>query len=451
MKEFDLFVIGAGSGGVRAARMAAATGAKVAVAEDRYMGGTCVNVGCVPKKLYVYASEYAHSFADARGFGWDVKVEGHNWQALVEAKKAEISRLNGIYNNMLDNTGVEVFNARATLVGPNEVEVGGERVKATRILVATGGWPYMPALPGIEHAVSSNEIFDLEAFPQRILIVGGGYVAVEFAGVFNGLGSQVHLSYRGPQVLKSFDQDMVLALQEEMRKNQIDLRLNEIPQSIEKLADGSLRVHMKDGEPLEVDQVLMATGRQANTAGLGLESAGVETRKNGSIPVDDGYQTNVPSVFALGDVIGHNYQLTPVATSEAMVFVARQFGGDAERLMDYRDIPTAIFSQPNLGTVGLLEDEAKEKGHDVDVYLANFKAMKHTLSGRDERTLMKLVVDSDNDRVLGCQMLGADAGEIIQGIAVALKAGATKAQFDATVGIHPTSAEEFVTMRSKTR
>ena len=334
MKEFDLFVIGAGSGGVRAARMSAGAGARVAIAEDRYMGGTCVNVGCVPKKLYVYASEYAHAFSDAKGFGWDVSVGGHDWSALVASKKAEISRLNGIYNTMLDNTGVELFNARAKIVGPNEVEVGGERVKAKRILVATGGWPYMPAIEGIEHAVSSNEIFDLEHFPKRILIVGGGYVAVEFAGVFNGLGSQVHLSYRGARVLKSFDEDMVLALQDEMRKNKIDLRLNEVPERIEKLEDGSLRVHMKGAEALEVDQVLMATGRQANTSGLGLESAGVETRKNGSIPVDDGYQTNVPSVFALGDVIGHNNQLTPVPTSEAMVIVARQNGGDAKREMD---------------------------------------------------------------------------------------------------------------------
>lgn len=373
MADYDLFVIGAGSGGVRAARMAAATGAKVAIAEDRYMGGTCVNVGCVPKKLYVYASEYAHQFQDAKGFGWSVAEPQHNWSQLVSAKKHEIARLNKIYEGLLDNVDATLYDGRAVVTGPNSVQVNGQTVTADRIMVATGGWPRMPDLPGIEHAVSSNEIFDLEHFPQRILVVGGGYVAVEFAGIFNGLGAKVTLSYRGGRILRSFDPEIVDVLGAEMDKNGIDIRLNDSPRSLTKNDDGSITVTFKDREPQTVDAVLMAVGRVANTANLGLDNAGVQLREDGSIPVDDGYQTNVPSVFALGDVIGGQYQLTPVATSEAMVFVARQFGDASDAAMDYRDVPTAIFSQPNIGTVGLTEGEARDAGHDIQVFKSGFK------------------------------------------------------------------------------
>ena len=451
MKHYDLFVIGAGSGGVRAARMAAATGAKVAIAEDRYMGGTCVNVGCVPKKLYVYASEYAHQFEDARGFGWNLERPAHDWSQLVSAKKNEISRLNGIYDNLLAGANVELFNARATVVDTNTVQVGDTQVSADKILIATGGWPFVPDIPGAELTVTSNEIFDLDVFPKRILIVGGGYVAVEFAGIFNGLGSQTTLSYRGDRFLKYFDQEIVSALAVEMEKSGIELALNDYPTSFSRQADGAILVSFKQAEPAEYDAVLMATGRVPNVKGLGLTELGVDMADNGAIRVNSAYQTSVDSIFALGDVVEDSWQLTPVATSEAMVFVRRWFGEDADATMDYRDIPTAIFSQPNIGTVGLIESEAREQGIDIDVYVSNFKAMRHTLSGRDERTLMKLIVRQSDQRVLGCQMLGPDAGEIVQGLAVALKAGATKADFDATVGIHPTAAEEFVTMRSVTR
>ena len=451
MKHYDLFVIGAGSGGVRAARMAAATGAKVAIAEDRYMGGTCVNVGCVPKKLYVYASEYAHQFEDARGFGWNIERPAHDWSQLVSAKKNEISRLNGIYDNLLAGANVELFNARATVVDANTVQVGDTQVSADKILIATGGWPFVPDIPGAELTVTSNEIFDLDVFPKRILIVGGGYVAVEFAGIFNGLGSQTTLSYRGDRFFKSFDQEIVSALAVEMEKSGIELALNDYPTGFSQQPDGAIQVSFKQAESAEYDAVLMATGRVPNVKGLGLENLGVDMADNGAIRVNSGYQTSVDSIFALGDVVEDSWQLTPVATSEAMVFVRRWFGEDADATMDYRDIPTAIFSQPNIGTVGLIESEAREQGIDIDVYVSNFKAMRHTLSGRDERTLMKLIVRQSDQRVLGCQMLGPDAGEIVQGLAVALKAGATKADFDATVGIHPTAAEEFVTMRSVTR
>ena len=451
MKKFDLFVIGAGSGGVRAARMAAATGASVAVAEDRYMGGTCVNVGCVPKKLYVYASEYRHQIEDAAGFGWQIPAPSHDWSALVQAKTAEISRLNGIYDSMLEGADVTVFNARAHIAGPQRIQVGDERVHAEKILIATGGWPFLPDIPGIEHTVTSNEIFDLPEFPERILVVGGGYVAVEFAGVFNGLGSQTTLSYRGPMFLKNFDQEIVGSLAEEMRKAGVNLAFDDYPTAFVRTAEGAIRVDFKHAESAEFDAVLMATGRAPNVQGLGLETLGVATTAQGAIKVDSGYQTNVPGVYALGDVIEDSWQLTPVATSEAMVFVRRAFGSEDQAEMDYRDIPTAIFSQPNIGTVGLIKQEAKDQGIAIDVYVSNFKAMRHTLSGRDERTLMKLLVRKDDQRVIGCQMLGPDAGEIVQGLAVAIKAGATKADFDATVGIHPTAAEEFVTMRSVTR
>ncbi|WP_308367831.1 MULTISPECIES: glutathione-disulfide reductase [unclassified Microbulbifer] len=444
--EFDLFVIGAGSGGVRAARMAAAAGMRVAVAEDRYMGGTCVNVGCVPKKLFVYASSYSESFEDSAAYGWRGKTADFDWPILRDNNAAEITRLNGIYRNLLANAGVLVVDGRARVEGLHQVAVDDRVYTAERILVATGSWPYVPEFPGREYAITSNEIFSLETFPRRILVVGGGYIAVEFAGIFAGLGAETHLSYRRDLFLRGFDRDIREFVRDEIGKKGVRLHFNHRIEAIEKQDDGSLLVRADGGGALAVDTVLYATGRVANTRGLGLEALGVVLHRDGTISVDDNFRTSVPSIYALGDVTGEP-QLTPVALAEAMALVKHlQTGQPAE--IDYNHIPTAVFCQPNIGTVGLSEEEARDSGISVVVYKSDFKPMRHTVSGRDERTLMKLVVDADTDRVVGVHMVGPDAGEIIQGMAVALKAGATKAVFDQTIGIHPTAAEEFVTMRN---
>lgn len=445
--DFDLFVIGAGSGGVRAARMAAASGMRVAVAEDRYMGGTCVNVGCVPKKLFVYASSYREAFEDAQAYGWSGQTDAQFvWPTLRDNNAREITRLNGIYRNLLGNAGVHIIDGRARLTGRQQVSVGDVSYSAERILVATGGWPFVPDFPGSEHAITSNEVFSLEVFPRRVLVVGGGYIAVEFAGIFAGLGAETHLSYRRELFLRGFDNDIRRFVRDEMTKKQVNLRFNDDVKSIEKQADGSLKVHSADGSELEVDAVLYATGRKPNTRGLGLEKLGVVLHKDGTIGVDDNFRSSVTSIFALGDVTG-GPELTPVALAEAMALVKHwQTGKTAE--IDYNNIPTAVFCQPNIGTVGLTEEEARQSGVPVVIYKSDFRAMRHSVSGRDERTLMKLIVDDSNDRVVGAHMVGPDAGEIIQGIAVAMKAGATKSIFDQTIGIHPTAAEEFVTMRS---
>lgn len=444
--EFDLFVIGAGSGGVRAARMAAATGMRVAVAEDRYMGGTCVNVGCVPKKLFVYASSFSESFEDSAAYGWRGRDADFDWPTLRDNNAAEITRLNGIYRNLLVNTGVQVIDGRARVEGRHQVAVGDRVYSTERILVATGSWPYVPEFPGREYAITSNEIFSLETFPRRILVVGGGYIAVEFAGIFAGLGAETHLSYRRDLFLRGFDRDIREFVRDEIGKKGVQLHFNHRIEAIEKQDDGSLLVREDGGGALAVDTVLYATGRVANTGGLGLEALGVVLHRDGTISVDDNFRTSVPSIYALGDVTGEP-QLTPVALAEAMALVKHlQTGQPAE--IDYNHIPTAVFCQPNIGTVGLTEEEARDSGISVVIYKSDFKPMRHTVSGRDERTLMKLVVDADTDRVVGVHMVGPDAGEIIQGMAVALKAGATKTVFDQTIGIHPTAAEEFVTMRS---
>lgn len=443
--DFDLFVIGAGSGGVRAARMSARYGARVAIAEERYLGGTCVNVGCVPKKLFVYGSEFSSAFRDAGGFGWTVANPRFDWPTLRDNKTREIGRLNGIYEKLLADAGVEVLTGRAKITGPQGVEIGGREYRSRYILVATGGWPWIPDIPGKELAISSNEVFYLEQFPRRVLLVGGGYIAVEFAGIFNGLGSETHLSYRGPLFLRGFDDDVRRHLGDEMARRGVDLHFDSEVTSIEKLSNGSLRVQMSDGV-LEVDAVLYATGRKPNVTGLGLENTGVKLDEDGAIVVDDRFRTGEPSIYALGDVIDR-VPLTPVAIHEAMTLAANLFdGGDG--VMDYANIPSAVFSQPTIGTVGLTEEEARQRyGDDLAVFSTTFKAMKQTLAGGDDRVLMKLLVNRSTDRVLGCHMVGEGAGEIIQGLAVAMKAGATKADFDATVGIHPTAAEEFVTMR----
>jgi len=442
--DYDLFVIGAGSGGVRAARMAAGFGAKVAVAEDRYMGGTCVNVGCVPKKLYVYASEFSRSFSDARNFGWDSSKPAFNWATLRDNKKREISRLNGIYSRLLEGVKAEVIDGRARIVDAHTVAVGERTFSAGKILVATGGWPHIPRFPGSELAISSNEIFDLEHFPQRLVIVGGGYIAVEFAGIFNGLGSQVTQLYRGPLFLRGFDADIRAHAAREIARTGVDLRFEVNVESIARGANG-LVLALTDGSSIEADTVLYATGRKANIDGLGLENVKVEVNEFGNVVADGEYRTAEPSIFALGDVTG-GMELTPVALAEGMSFARRQFGG-LENIVDYDFIPTAVFCQPNIGTVGFTEEQARARFGHIRLFKSTFKPMKHTISGREEQTFMKLVVDKATDRVVGAHMVGPDAGEIMQGFAIAMRAGASKALFDTTIGIHPTAAEEFVTMR----
>ena len=442
--DYDLFVVGAGSGGVRCARMSAGYGARVAVAEERYLGGTCVNVGCVPKKLFSYGSHYPSAFEDASGYGWNVGQHTLDWRRLIENKNREIERLNGIYRTILKNSDVTIHEARATLIDEHAILVGGEEVTADKILIATGGWPAVPQISGREYAITSNEAFFLDQLPERVIMVGGGYIAVEFAGIFHGYGAHVTQLYRGDFFLRGFDQDIRRHLADEMIKQGVDLRFNANITSLEKTAHG-LMATLEDGSTLETDVVMYATGREPNTRKIGLEGLGVEMKKDGSIVVDDQFRTTVDNIYALGDVIDR-FQLTPVAITEAMVLSANLFNGQ-KLTTDYTDIPTAVFSHPNIGTVGLSEEQAREKFPGVDIYLSTFKPMLHTLTGRDERTLMKLIVEKESDRVVGCHMVGPDAGEIIQGMGVALKAGATKAHFDATVGIHPTAAEEFVTMR----
>ena len=445
--DFDLIVIGAGSGGVRAARMAAAAGMRVAVVEERYMGGTCVNVGCVPKKLFVYASAYREAFEDARAYGWEGQDGARFiWPTLRDNNAREITRLNGIYRNLLTGAGVHIIDGRAQVSGRHQVSVRNETYTAERLLVATGGWPFVPEFPGSEFVITSNEVFSLEVFPHRVLVVGGGYIAVEFAGIFAGLGAETHLSYRRDLFLRGFDNDVRTFVRDEMGKKGIHLHFNHQVKAIEKLEGGALRVTGSDGEALEVDAVLYATGRKPNTKGLGLDALGVVTHKDGTIGVDDNFRSSVTSIYALGDVTG-GPELTPVALAEAMALVRHWQSGETAEI-DYNNIPTAVFCQPNIGTVGLTEEEARQAGIAVAIYRSDFRAMRHSVSGRDERTLMKLIVDKESDRVVGVHMVGPDAGEIIQGMAVAMKAGATKSVFDQTIGIHPTAAEEFVTMRT---
>ena len=441
----DLFVIGAGSGGVRAARISASLGAKVIVAEGLYLGGTCVNVGCVPKKLYVYGSEFGKTFKDAEGFGWTVNGASFDWPTLRDNKTREISRLNSIYDRLLDGSGAQVISGMAKLIDAHTVEVNGTQYHAKKILLATGSWPTKPEFSGNELAITSNEIFDLDSFPQRLLVVGGGYIATEFACIFNGLGAQVTQLYRGDLFMRGFDNDIRSFAAEEIRKTGVDLRFNSNIVSLSRTSEG-LEAQLTDGSSIVIDAVLCATGRHPNIEGLGLEKTAVTLDARGYVSADERFQTDEPSIFALGDMTG-GPQLTPVAIEQAMAFAQTQFG-DAEKVMDYAFIPTAVFCQPNIGTVGFTEEACEARGIDIDVYLSDFKPMKHTLSGRDERTLMKLIVDKSSDRVIGLHMVGPDAGEICQGMAVAMKAGATKADFDSTVGIHPTAAEEFVTMRT---
>lgn len=448
MYDFDLFLIGAGSGGVRAARMAAQMGVRVAVAEGAALGGTCVNVGCIPKKLYSYAAGYAEAFHESTGYGWRGEAPVLDWDALKRARAAEISRLNDIYSKLLAASGAIVLEGWAHIEGPNTVAIGDKCYTAKHIVVATGGTPHVPNIPGRDLVVTSDSMFGLPKVPRRLTVVGAGYIACEFASIFQGLGSKVTLVYRGNHLLKDFDSDVSSFIAQEMTRAGIDIKLNWKPKSVIRNEEGGLRLMREGGAHCDADVVLFATGRVPNIRELGLETAGVSLTEKGAIAVDSNYRSNVPSIHAIGDVSSAK-QLTPVALAEAMVLVNHLFG-DGNRQVDYTNIPTAVFTHPNIGTVGLTEEEARATlGNDgVTIYRADFRALRHTLSGSLERTLMKLVVDKLTDRVIGVHMVGPDAGEVIQGFAVALRAGASKAVFDSTIGIHPTVAEEFVTMRT---
>ena len=444
--DYDLFTIGAGSGGVRASRMSAFFGAKVAVAEERYLGGTCVNAGCIPKKLLVYAAHFSEDFSDAAGYGWTVGERSVNWRKLIANKDREISRLNGVYRGILSDNGVEIIEGHAEIVDPHTVTVDGRRHTAKYILVAVGSWPVVPKIPGAEHAITSNEAFHLDSLPKKVIIVGGGYIGAEFAGILYGLGSHTTQLYRGELFLRGFDDDIRRTLAEEMRKRGIELRFNRDIKRIDK-AGAILKATLNDGETIDANQILYATGRAPLTRNLGLERAGVQLKDHGAVAVDEYCKSSVDNIYAIGDCTDR-LMLTPVAIAEGMALANTLFNNKLTR-PGYLNVPTAVFSTPNCGTVGLTEQEARQRDFQVDIYRTSFRPLKHTLTGKDERTMMKLVVDAATDRVLGCHMVGPDAGEIIQGLAVALNCGATKAQFDATIGIHPTAAEEFVTMRAK--
>ena len=448
--DYDLFTIGAGSGGVRASRYAARLGARVAAAEERYLGGTCVNAGCIPKKLLSYAAHYGEDFAHAAGYGWRLAAPAFDWHALIANKDREIERLNGVYAKLLAGAGVTLLRGRAMLADAHTVVVDGRRISARYILIATGGWPVVPPIPGAELAISSNEAFHLGELPRRVLVVGGGYIAVEFASIFNGLGADTTLVYRGERLLKEFDADLGSFLAAQMQRKGVHIRFHSTIGQIARGAQGGgLRATLADGSVLEADCVMYATGRAPNTRGLGLEHAGVQVAANGAIAVDSKFQSSAPSVYAVGDVIDR-VLLTPVALAEGMVVAENLFGAGG-RSMDYEGIPTAIFSNPNVGTVGLSEAQARARFGEIDLYRTTFVPLRHQLTGSGEQVLMKLVVERDTERVLGVHVVGPDAGEIVQGFAVALKCGATKRQFDATIGIHPTIAEELVTLRDAVR
>ena len=443
--DYDLFVIGAGSGGVRACRIAASLGARVAVAEERHFGGTCVNVGCVPKKLFSYAAHYFDDFEDSKGFGWEFDNLRFDWGVLKANKDSEISRLNGIYKSMLDSNQVEIFEAHARISGPNTIQVNGKTISAKHILVAVGGWPWIPEFPGSELTVSSNDVFAMDQLPAEIAVIGGGYIAVEFASIFSRLGCKTSLIYRGDQLLRGFDEDIRKFITAEIG-TQVDLYLEEDVQEIVKLSN-KLKVSFKSGAKLTCEMVLAATGRLPLTDDLGLETVDVQLAENGAIMVNEHFQTAQSSIYAVGDVIDR-IALTPVALAEGQI-VARSLFCNDEKAMDYQNIATAVFCHPNIGTVGLSEHEALDAGLEVDIYESVFRPLKHTLSGRDEKSMIKMIVDRQSDRVVGLHMVAADAGEIVQGLSVAINCGATKADFDRTIGIHPTLAEELVTMRTK--
>jgi glutathione reductase (NADPH) len=444
--DYDLITIGAGSAGVRACRIAAAYGARVAVIEERYLGGTCVNVGCIPKKLLVYASEYGPALEEAAGFGWTIAPGSFDWARLITNKNREIERLNGVYGDLLTSAGAAIIDGRAVLVDAHTVAVGERRLSAEYILIATGSWPVVPPIPGAEHAITSNEAFFLSDLPASVILVGGGYIAAEFAGIFHGLGVKVTQLYRGDLFMRGFDDDLRVKLAEEMRKRGIDLRFNAEVTRIERRGKG-VRAALEDGATLDADLIMYATGRVPNTRAIGLERAGVELDEAGAVVVDRYSRSSQPNIYAVGDCT-NRAMLTPVAIAEGQAVAETLFNRNPTAI-DYSLVPTAVFSQPALGTVGLTEAEARKRLGEVDLYKSHFRPLRHTISGRDERAFMKLVVERKTQQVVGCHMVGADAGEIIQGLAVALRCRATKADFDATIAIHPTAAEEFVTMRKR--
>ena len=446
--DYDLIVLGAGSGGVRASRLAAGYGKKVAVVESAALGGTCVNVGCVPKKLFYYASHFSEEFQHSRGFGWQLVAQQFDWPTLLRHKNKEIERLNGIYEKLLLNAGVTIIEGRGQFVGPHEVSVNKQVYSAERIIIATGAQSYIPPIKGWQSIETSNEAFFMQQFPRRVVVIGGGYIAVEFAGIFSGMGAETHLVHRRQRFLKEFDEDIQIELTAELHKKNMQMHLGVEVVEVEKLPDGTFKLKLTDNSTIEADYILCATGRVPNSKDLALAKAGVETQDNGSIVVDKNFQTNVQSVYAIGDVIDR-VQLTPVAIAEAVALIEHIYEHKPVQL-NYRNIATAVFSQPNVGTAGLTEHKARKLYNKLRVYKSKFRHLKHTLSGSDEKTFMKLIVDDETDKVIGVHMVGADAGEIIQGMAVALQAGATKQQFDGTIGIHPTAAEEFVTMKEYT-
>jgi len=442
---YDLFVIGGGSGGVRAARIAAGHGAKVAVAEESRLGGTCVIRGCVPKKLLSYAAHFHEDFEDARNYGWTVGEASFDWATLIANKDKEIDRLNGIYKKLLSGSKVDLLESRAVMTDPHTLDVGGKRVTAKNILIAVGGWPERPKVPGIEHSITSNEAFHLAKMPKDVVIVGGGYIAVEFAGIFNGLGAKVTQLYRGEQILRGFDDDVRNFLAAEMAKKGVTIKTQADVARIDKTGD-RLSVTLKSGETVACDAIMYATGRSPKTDGMGLKEVGVKLKQNGAIEVDETSQTSVSNIHAVGDCTDR-VNLTPVAIREGHAYADSIFGKKVWNV-DHKTIASAVFSHPPVGIVGLSERDARKEGRELDIYKADFKPLKHTVSGRDERTLMKLVVDRNSQVVLGVHMVGMDAPEIVQAIAIAVKMGATKQQFDAAVAVHPTAAEEFVTMRT---
>ncbi|PQM27556.1 glutathione-disulfide reductase [Sphingopyxis lindanitolerans] len=444
--DYDLFVIGAGSGGVRASRVAASHGARVAVAEEHRVGGTCVIRGCVPKKLLVYGAHFAEDIHDARKFGWDVPDCTFNWDVLRDNVLAEVDRLEGLYGQTLDSHKVTLFKTRATVVGPQKVRLAdGKELTAERILIATGGWPHVPEFPGSDHAITSNEVFHLDALPKRIVIAGGGYIANEFAGIFNEFGSKVTIVNRGDTILRGYDEQIRDRLLQISMTKGIDFKFNAPFQSIEKQEDGTLTVHLENCEPIEAEAVLVAAGRVPNTKGLGLEEIGVALDEKGAVVVDATNQSSVPSLYAVGDVT-NRIQLTPVAIREGQAFADSVFGGKPT-LVDYANVPSAVFSHPPIGAVGMTEAEARNRLGSVRIYTSDFRAMKNVLAGRNERALYKMVVNEATDQVVGLHMIGPDAPEILQAAAVAVKAGLTKADFDATVALHPSMAEELVLMK----
>ena len=443
--DFDLFVIGAGSGGVRAARIAAGHGARVAICESSRVGGTCVIRGCVPKKLLSYAAHFAEEFEDAAGYGWEVGESRFSWSRLIENKDREIDRLNQVYLRLLENSGVKLFSVHGKLIDSHQVQVGEDIVSADKILIATGGRPWTPDIPGAGYSITSDEAFHLESLPERVIVAGGGFIACEFAGIFNGLGSRVVQLYRGEQILRGFDHDVQETLAGEMKKKGIDIRLHINVTEVIRHEDGQLTAKLDDGSELQADTVMFATGRVPNVRGLGLRDAGVNALPGGMIPVNEYSRTNLPNVFAVGDVT-NRVNLTPVALMEGHAFADSEFGGNS-RPVNHGFIPSAVFSHPPVATVGFSETEARTRYGELDIYKSVFTPMKHTLSGREEKTMMKLLVQKSSGKVIGMHVVGMDAPEIVQGFAVAIKSGLTKQQFDRTTGIHPTAAEELVTMR----